>query len=669
MLLDQLADAVYLLDPETSRIVWGNRASWAMLGLQPAEVLDHSVLSLQKDVTGLPQWAEIAAVIRANTCYTFVGRHRHADGHEVPVEVNTTHFIDGGRAYFLSVARDISRRTALEADLKRRENQLWFALNEAMDGLWDWEVDTGAVFFSPQLKRMLGYGPDEMAPVLTTWTNNVHPDDAPTVMAALARHLEGRSARYEAEYRLRNRNGNWLWVQDRGRVCERDAQGRPTRLVGMVQDISAARAAASELERHRHQLEALVEQRTAALSIAKEAAETANRAKSSFLANISHELRTPLAAIIGMTGLALNRVSDPVARDRLGKAEQASQLLLQLIGDILDFSKIEAERLTIEAVPFMLGEVVDGVMQLAAQRALDKGLSLRCVLPPALAGRPLLGDPLRLKQVLLNLVDNAVKFTSQGEVCLSLRDDTPASQPPGGTTLLHVEVRDTGVGIAAEALPRLFQPFEQADNSMTRRYGGTGLGLAISKRLVEHMGGQIGVSSTPGQGSVFWCTMPLQPTAPPLPNPDSARPLPAALLALKARHAGAPVLLADDEPVSREVTQCLLEEAGLVVQVAADGQAALEVAQRTPLALILLDMQMPRLDGLATTRAIRDGGPNRGTPVLAITANAFDDDRQRCLAAGMDGHLTKPLVPELFYDTLLAVLEGRPAGGGPMPRA
>jgi diguanylate cyclase (GGDEF)-like protein/PAS domain S-box-containing protein len=238
LLFEHLADAVYLIDPASSNIIWGNRAAWAGLGLTREEVVNHSVLSLQKDVSGLPHWSEIAAVIRAGECFTFVGRHRHKDGHEVAVEVNTTHFQLDGREYFLSVARDVRRRIALEADLHARENQLWFALNEAADGLWDWEVASGNLFFSPQLKRMLGYGPDEMEPVLSTWSDNVHPEDGPRVMALLNDHLAGRLGRYQAEYRLRNRNGHYLWVHDRGKVCARDAQGNPQRVVGMVQDIS-----------------------------------------------------------------------------------------------------------------------------------------------------------------------------------------------------------------------------------------------------------------------------------------------------------------------------------------------------------------------------------------------------------------------------------------------
>jgi diguanylate cyclase (GGDEF)-like protein/PAS domain S-box-containing protein len=237
-LFDQMADAVYLLDPVTSKVLWANRAAWEVLGLSRDEVLDHSVLSLQMDVAGLPQWTDIAAVIRQQPPYVFVGRHRHRAGHEVPVEVVTTVTWLDGREFFLSVARDITRRLATDRELSRREQQLWYALNQASDGLWEWDLGDDSLFFSPQLKRMLGYGPDEMAPVLSTWVDNVHPEDGPRVMRILQDHLEGKRVRYDAEYRLRNRNGHYLWVHDRGQVCGRDEQGRPTRAVGMVQDIT-----------------------------------------------------------------------------------------------------------------------------------------------------------------------------------------------------------------------------------------------------------------------------------------------------------------------------------------------------------------------------------------------------------------------------------------------
>ncbi|MBL8334213.1 MAG: PAS domain-containing protein [Rubrivivax sp.] len=644
-LLEQMADAVYLLDPDTSTVVWGNRAAWQSLGLSPEAVLHHSVLSLQKDVVGAPQWSEIAAVIRASEVYTFVGRHRHADGHEVPVEVNTTRFLDGGREYFLSVARDISRRLALEADLKTRENQLWFALNEASDGLWDWDIVAGTVFFSPQLKRMLGYGPDEMDPVLATWADNVHPDDAGRVQQILGDHLEGRRARYEAEYRLRNRNGEWLWVHDRGQVCERDDQGRPTRTVGMVQDITARKRADAELERHRHHLEDLVEDRTRELSQAKQAAEAANRAKSSFLAHMSHELRTPMGAIIGMTGLALRGAQDPVLRQQLQRVDEASQHLLGVISDILDLSKIEADRMSLEATDFSLGEVFDSLRNLSAQRAAEQNLTLAFELADGLAGTWAKGDPVRLKQVLINLVGNAIKFTPQG--CVTVRARVQADGHQG--LRLHVEVQDTGIGIEPSVQSRLFRPFEQADNTTTRRYGGTGLGLALCRRLVSMMDGQIGVDSQPGQGSTFRFDVRLASAT------TAERRLRAdgtgeAMARLRRDHAGATVLVAEDEPVNREVAQALLEQAGLAVHLAGDGEAAVQMAQVRRYDLILLDMQMPLLSGPEAARAIRADAVNADTPILAMTANVFEEDRQRCLDAGMNDHLGKPVDARRLYE-------------------
>jgi PAS domain S-box-containing protein len=778
-LLEQLPDAVYLIDPGSSDIVWGNRLAWESLGLTPEQVLDHSVLSLQKDVTGLPQWSEIAAVIRATPCYTFVGRHRHAAGHEVAVEVNTTHFVDGGREFFLSVARDISRRTALEASLKARENQLWFALNEAADGLWDWDTVSDAVFFSPQLKRMLGYGPDEMPPELATWRHNIHPDDAARVWQRLQEHLDGRRVRYEAEYRLRTRNGGWLWVHDRGRVCERSPDGRATRVVGMVQDVTAGhearaaleqaeaeqrtliaalpdvvmrldregrhtyvsdnvqalsaipaaqmigrthhelgfppalcaywdaaiesvfasgrphesafeidtpggprcigwrvvpdrgadggvrsvlavcrditerRRADAELAQHREHLEELVAERTAALSEAKAQAEAASRAKSRFLAHMSHELRTPLAGIIGMTGLARERSTDAPQREQLAKVEQASQHLLRLINDILDLSKIEAERMVLEAAPFRLQTLLDDLLHLAAHRAHDKGLALAIELDPALADCTLVGDPLRLKQVLLNLVDNAIKFTERGAVTLrAVHDDGAAAE---GHVALRLSVQDTGIGIDEATCARLFQPFEQADNSTTRHYGGTGLGLAISRQLARMMGGDIRVQSRPGAGSTFELVLALPRGEG---NGTETAPQRAGRLReqLRARHAGAPVLVADDDEVGREIAAVLLRQAGLAVTLAHDGEQAVALAAAQRFALILMDMQMPRLNGLDATRRIREGGASQGAPVVALTANAFEDDRLRCLAAGMEDHLAKPIETAALYATLAELL-------------
>jgi signal transduction histidine kinase/CheY-like chemotaxis protein len=404
----------------------------------------------------------------------------------------------------------------------------------------------------------------------------------------------------------------------------------------------------TELESYKDHLEHLVDERTAALSLAKEAAETANRAKSTFLANMSHELRTPMNVIMGFTGLALRRAEDPRLIDQLGKIDNASRHLLAVINDILDISKIEADRLSLEVCDFNLGEVLENLASLMGYKAGGKGLKLCIDVSPELTRLVLRGDPLRLGQILLNYTANAIKFTEQGSVTVRIRavEDTPDA------VMLCFEVMDTGIGIATEDQGRLFATFEQADGSMTRKYGGTGLGLAISKRLARLMGGEVGVESQPGAGSTFWFTArlgkagELARSSVPTSATDSAE------ARLLATFAGTRILLAEDEPINQEVSCGLLEGTGLVVDLAEDGLQALELARRNTYALILMDMQMPNLNGVDATRAIRALPGYAETPILAMTANAFVEDRQVCIDAGMNDHIGKPVDPEKLFETL-----------------
>lgn len=538
--------------------------------------------------------------------------------------------------------------------LQRESKRLQSVLEGTNVGTWEWNVQTGETIFNERWAEIIGYTLSELQPVsIDTWLRLAHPEDLEISGKCLEAHFSGQTDYYDCEVRTLHKDGRWVWVHDRGKVSAWTEDGKPLLMAGTHQDITARKEAEIELERYQRHLEALVEERTNALSIAKEAAETASRAKSAFLANMSHELRTPMNGVMGMINLARQRMADEKGIDHLDKAKKAAQHLLAVLNDILDISKIEAERMVLEALPFQIGVVLENVFSMAGQRALDKGLQLSVDRPDELARQPVMGDPLRLGQVLLNLVGNAIKFTQQGSVVVR----TSLVEDALDHVVVRFEIEDTGIGIDPEAQERLFSAFEQVDNSMTRRYGGTGLGLAISKRLVWMMGGEIGVKSTPGLGSTFWFTVIL------LKRDANATPEAAADLResaeglLRHGHHGARILLAEDEPINQEVAKELLEDADLVVDLAEDGQQALELARKNRYALILMDMQMPNLNGVEATRFIRAQSRNVDTPILAMTANAFSEDRQICLDAGMNDHIAKPVNPDVLFATMLRLME------------
>lgn len=568
-------------------------------------------------------------------------RQRRRDGRYVWLEANyrLVRAPDGTPIEFVASVRDIGKRHAAEVEAARaaaqiEESHRLLMLAERMAGVGHWRFDVidRSLFWSSEVFRIHGLDPGDQPPI-ESGLDFYHEDDRPMVRELLDRAIaKGEAWSFRA--RLIRADGELRQVESFGQA-ERAPDGRVVGIVGVFRDVTEQAEIESALIDARDQAQALAD------------------ARSAFVATVSHEIRTPMTGVLGMIEL-LRANPEPAVRQRyLDSLEQSASLLMAVLDDVLDFSKIESGALALESIDFDLAELARSTLDLFGHAASHKGLTLSLSMP---VGRDMMvrGDPVRLRQVIANLISNAVKFTPAGGIELSI-----ALSAEGSGRLLRARVRDTGIGIAAEAIERLFEPFVQADLSTTRRFGGTGLGLAITRRLIEAMGGRIGVESAPGKGTCFTFDVRLAAASgKPLSRPRPATP------------AGAPLslLLAEDNGINRMLVEALVRRDGHAIISVENGRLAVEAAAERRFDAILMDMQMPELDGLSATRAIREGGgPNAATPIIALTADAAIERRALYDNAGLTDLLTKPIDSAALIDRLRRIGARRPSTETPAP--
>lgn len=514
---------------------------------------------------------------------------------------------------------DATRGGDVLALLARVQERLQLALEISGLALWDFDVARDRIVLTKGWARMLGLPP---APIETTPADLlalVPDEDRPLIDQALRSLLADQLPSYAVEHRVRRVDGTFAWVGSQGQVAQRDAQGRPTRLIGTNRDVTDARHAAEQLRQ------------------ARDAADAASRAKSDFLATISHEIRTPLNGIVGLSRLLLDEELGPRARQQAQLIDSSAQTLLALVNDVLDLSKIEAGQLQIEHITFNLHELVEEVATLYRQRAAEKSLLFR-LHQASDVPRHVCADPGRIRQILGNLLGNALKFTRRGWIGLHV------GLASGDAQALELVVTDTGAGIPQAMQPRLFTPFVQAESATARKFGGTGLGLSIVKQLSEAMGGSVQLRSREGKGTRFTVVVPFAAAAADHVSTWQEL-LPAA--------APARILVAEDNTTNQVVVLGMLAKLGYTdVGLAHDGAQALAMGRDNGYDVILMDCQMPEMDGYEATRRLRAAGCQ--SAIVAMTANAIKGDRERCLAAGMDDYLTKPITLREFGETLAA---------------
>ncbi len=614
--LSELAPVGIFQADAQGRIIYVNQIALDRIGMSMEQMMGvkwFDQLAGKEGLDSAPLWQGFTPQTPQRTRLM---KFRGTEGQDLWAQIVTTAEFDSFKVLtgFFGVIIDLTGQMAATSALAESEKRFEALASLSPAGIFRTDAKGLCTYVNPTWSVVTGRPSTDA--LGDGWLHALHPEDRPGIMALIRDVLKtGDSVR--VTHRWLHPDGKVVWSDTISRP-EFDADGKVIAYTGIILDITERKALEDELK------------------AAKERAERATTAKSIFLANMSHEIRTPMNGVVGFTELLLNSPLNPVQRRQVELIAESGKSMMRLLGDILDLSRIEAGRLQIAEESFVLADTLAQCLRLFDPLASAKGLALKLEIDPALPAH-VQGDPLRLRQIVVNLLGNALKFTGQGGITLSAQSETAPAGPK-----LRIAVADTGIGIDQGALHAIFDPFSQNDPDSSARQDGAGLGLAISAELAAMMNGQIIAESSPGAGSTFILTLPLTTANAPPPVPTAA-PRPG------LNQTGLKLLIAEDDPVSRDLMLAMAQMLGVTADAAENGQqavamAAAAAAQGTPYALVLMDMRMPAMDGLAATRALRDHGLSAGMlPVVALTANAYPEDVAACLAAGMQAHLAKPV--------------------------
>lgn len=651
--------AAVIITDVNANIIYVNPRFTLVTGYLAQDVIGKNPRILQSGQTDSKVFGDLWFTLRQKRPWTgqFINRRKNGQVYWEEARISPVLDDQGNPFQYVGFLVDISDRKAAEARLDQQISLLESAQRAARIGYFSTDIGQGSWTSSRMLNEIFGIDKFYVRSRVG-WSDLIHPEDRDAQKQILAHAIrEGSPFRIQCRI-VRYKDRQVRWVEIWGHLQYED--GRPGSIIGTVMDIHDRKLAELELDKYRQSLEVQVAERTQAvdesnqrLAAALHVAEAASIAKSDFLANMSHEIRTPLNAIIGMTGLLEQEASGTPQREKLKRILSAGDHLLAIIEDILDLSRIEASKLKLYASVFRPRDLIAQCIGLLSDLIREKGLEVEQrvdnTVPEALSG-----DVARLKQILINFGSNAIKFTEKGRITFSVI----TLETDANTALLRFEVEDTGIGISPDAIRRIFSPFEQVDSSTTRRFEGAGLGLAICKQLAELMGGETGVESTLGLGSKFWFTARLEKAEELPPEDEPFLPI-VALEPSRLMFKGSTVLLVEDNATNQSITEELLVNAGIDVDIAQNGQVALDLAAARTYDLILMDSQMPVMDGITATRHLREMPACRETPIIALTANAYEQNRLDCLAAGMNDFVAKPVKMPVLYEILGRWLSSR----------